>query len=423
MRANRNYSFMSASFLLVCTIIMNSQAIAQDNTKELSYEDGCIKCHTEIDLMPESFSHEDIHMQKGLSCSGCHGGNPNTKNEEDAMSKKNDFIGTPSKQEIPKFCGKCHSNIDMMRKYQPRIQTDQVSQFYTSIHGKKLLKGDKNVADCVSCHSSHNILKISDPRSPVYPLNIPGTCKNCHENPDLMAEYNLKTDQYDQYAESVHGKALLEKHDIGAPACNDCHGNHGAIPPEVSSISHVCGTCHINNMNFFEKTSMSKSFSELDFHACEPCHGYHGIKKTSDEMIGKGKESVCAICHTETDPGYKSGIVIKDHLDKLVSSYKLADSALLDVTIKGMNDAEIEYVLREAKQKLIQSRIAVHSFDTTVVSKLASEGYELTAKALNLADSEMDEYYRRREGFIYTSIIFLILGLGIFFKIKSNNPK
>ena len=64
------------------------------------------------------------------------------------MSPSKGFIGVPKKKDIPKFCGKCHSNIDFMRVYQPRIATDQVSQYYTSLHGKKLLLGDENVADC-----------------------------------------------------------------------------------------------------------------------------------------------------------------------------------------------------------------------------------------------------------------------------------
>ena len=34
-------------------------------------------------------------------------------------------------------------------------------------------------------------------------------------------------------SKSVHGKALLEKGDLSAPTCNNCHGNHGAAPPQI----------------------------------------------------------------------------------------------------------------------------------------------------------------------------------------------
>lgn len=411
----------SYSFCMI--VIINTSLFSLDSQKNISDKDGCLKCHIEIDYMPSEFNSEDIHMQNGLSCAGCHGGDPNTDDESRAMSKKNNFIGIPEKKDIPNFCGKCHSNIEFMRKFRPGIPTDQVSQFYKSTHGKKLDAGDENVADCIDCHSSHNILKNSDPRSPVYAFNIPKTCDKCHGNDQMMGKYNLRTDQYDEFAESIHGKSLLLNHDLGAPACNDCHGNHGAIPPEVNSISHVCGTCHYNNMKLFENTNMSKSFDEQNFHACEPCHGYHAIKKSSDEMLGSGDESVCAICHIENDEGYLSGVIIKNHLDRLSKSYKQADSAMVDVIIRGMNSDEIEFILKEANQKIIQSRTAVHTFDTTVVAEIANSGQELTNKAFGLIEDEMKEYYRRREGFIYTSVIFFILGLGIFLKIRNIKQK
>ena len=41
---------------------------------KLSQNDSCIDCHLEDESMPEDFSDDDIHMQAGLSCSGCHGG-------------------------------------------------------------------------------------------------------------------------------------------------------------------------------------------------------------------------------------------------------------------------------------------------------------------------------------------------------------
>ena len=42
----------------------------------------------------------------------------------------------------------------------------------------------------------------------------------------------------------VTSAALLEKGDMSAPACNNCHGNHGAVPPKTRDISVVCSNCH-----------------------------------------------------------------------------------------------------------------------------------------------------------------------------------
>lgn len=406
--------------ILPCIFLLTySISFGQDNVQIENESDNCLSCHMENDFLPEGFTLDDVHIKAGLTCAGCHGGDPSSDDEEEAMSEKNNFIGVPEIDEIPKFCGKCHSDIDFMRKYRPQIQTDQEAQYYTSLHGKQLLKGDDNVAQCSSCHTAHSIFRVKDPRSTVYPLNVPSTCNKCHGDSNLMNGYNIQSDQFEKYSQSVHGIALLENHDIGAPACNDCHGNHGAMPPAIKSISHVCGTCHVNNMNFFTKTRMAKEFDKLEYHSCEPCHGYHYIPKPSDEMIGVGPNSKCIKCHKPGENGYLAGKFIKAQLDSFVNVYDSATTAKVEVLVKGMNDAEIGFLLQEAKQKLIQTRTAVHTFDTVVVAGMAKEGKEIAGKALQLAESEMDEYYTRREGFIFTSIIFIILGVGLYLKIRN----
>ena len=54
----------------------------------------------------------------------------------------------------------------------------------------------------------------------------------------------IPTTQRAEYERSVHYRALATQNDISAPTCNDCHGNHGAAPPGVGSLTTVCGTCH-----------------------------------------------------------------------------------------------------------------------------------------------------------------------------------
>ena len=184
-------------------------------------------------------------------CNDCHGGNPKLDDAELSMSKSSGFVGIPTKKNISAFCGKCHSDFEYMKKYRPRIETDQVEQYNTSQHGLALKKGDKNVAVCTSCHTAHSILPANDPRSTTYAINIPNTCNHCHGNKDLWQKYSLDIKVYEDFSNGVHGIALLVNKDIGAPSCNDCHGNHGATPPGVSSISNVCGMCHVNNVDLF----------------------------------------------------------------------------------------------------------------------------------------------------------------------------
>lgn len=416
------HSRLLLNLLIPASLMLMSSSTAQDLT-ELLNDDNCLSCHIDMEIMPEGFIPNDIHMQKNLSCAGCHGGDPTEADMDIAMSTDNNFIGIPGKSDIPVLCGKCHSDIEYMRTFRPQISTDQVTQYYTSSHGKKLKEGDKNVAECTSCHTAHSILSAKDPRSTVYPLNIPATCNGCHGDEELMRNYKIKTTQYKEYSKSVHGIALLENKDTGAPACNDCHGNHGAMPPEITSISHVCGTCHINNMNLFEGSDMAREFSQLDYHACEQCHGYHYIKEPGDYMIGINEGSVCIDCHSDSDNGIQVAVSIKRKLTDFTSIYDTAENKLQIVRVKGMNDIEIEYILKKARQKLIESRTAVHSFDPLIVGKISDAGVNLAKKAIEEAENEMDEYYTRREGFIFASVALLIFGIAIFLRIRLNSKK
>ena len=77
---------------------------------------------------------------------------------------------------------------------------DQLEKYRTSVHGLRNAKGDAKVAECASCHGSHDILAHTDANSHVYPVNLPGTCARCHSDPEYMKEYKIPTDQYQKFA-------------------------------------------------------------------------------------------------------------------------------------------------------------------------------------------------------------------------------
>jgi len=223
---------------------------------------SCIACHSG-DMFDAAAKAKvakftgDVHAQVGLSCHNCHGGNPDPKLAEDSMAamdpnfKANPFVGVPQRGAIPDFCGKCHSNAEFMKRFNPAARVDQVSEYWTSQHCKLLKSGDRNVATCVDCHSVHDIKRKTQAESPVYPTHVAETCSRCHSDAKRMASYKLATgeplptDQYARWRVSVHAKDMYDKGDLTAPTCNDCHGNHGATPPGVESVSFVCGQCHM----------------------------------------------------------------------------------------------------------------------------------------------------------------------------------
>ncbi len=408
----------ASSILTVLHVMALIPSVSGQDVPELLQDDQCVVCHVDIESLPEDFQAYDVHLQPGLSCAGCHGGDPATDDEEEAMSASAGFVGVPSRAEIPDLCGKCHADINFMRQFQPAIRTDQVSQFWQSDHGQKLQEGSQKVAECASCHTAHSILSPKDARSTVHALNVPATCNHCHGDPEVMAGTGLRRNYYSEYAESVHGVALLEKHDLGAPACNDCHGNHGAMPPGLKSVSHVCGTCHVNNMNFFVATRMADAFDEWDLHLCEECHGNHAIRKPTDDFVGIGATSVCVNCHEAGEEGYMAAEQIRAHLADLVSSYDITAIRASEVRRVGMDDTDISYLLQESHQNLIRARTLVHTFDPERIKEVTEEGRSKAQEALALAIREIDGFWSRRMWFGVGTFFITVLAVALFFKIR-----
>jgi hypothetical protein len=233
-----------------------------------------------------------------------------------------------------------------------------------------------------------------------------------------MAGYGIPTDQFDKFAKSVHGVALLENQDTGAPACNDCHGNHGATPPGVASIAQVCGHCHVNNMQYFTESRMGRAFAEEGFHGCEECHGNHGVAKTSDHMVGTGEGSVCLDCHDQGDDGFETAAMIHASLDTLSTTYDHAIVRQKEVQRIGMDDVDIGFLLQEAHQSLIQSRTLVHTFDAKKVAERTAEGRAKAQEAIDLAARQVKDYHVRRRGFGMATLFTTILALALFLRIR-----
>jgi len=420
-RQSINYPIL-LTLSAVFVFFIETRVMAQEKI-QLTEEDQCITCHTEQEVLPENFIKNDIHLQPGLSCSGCHGGDPTKKDMDEAMSPAAGFMAVPGKKDIPDFCGKCHSNITIMREYQPRIPIDQEEQYFTSIHGQKLKRGDQKVADCTNCHTSHAILSSEDPRSTIYPLNIPTTCNKCHGDADYMKEYNIPTNQYDEFVKGVHGIKLLEDRDTGSPACNDCHGNHGAMPPGITSISHVCGMCHVNNMQYFSSSIMGEAFAEQELHACEECHGNHNIPYTSDDMVGVGENSICINCHSDGDKGFESASKIHSKLTQTVAIYDSAEIQRKAVRQVGMSDVEINFLLQDAHQSLIEARTLVHTFDPDRVGEKTDASIHNSKAALQMAYQEISDYDTRRRGFGIATIFITLLVVALYFKIREIEKK
>lgn len=372
----------------------------------------CMDCHLQLDgALAEAAKKlaNDYHEKKGISCADCHGGDPTAEDADESMNPERGFLGSPSVAEIPEFCGRCHSNPEYMRKYNPALATDQLDKYRTSHHGQLLKRGDRKVAQCVSCHGVHDIRPANDPLSKIYSANVPGTCSGCHSDEKYMAEYKIPTDQYSKYRSSVHGIALLERGDTGAPACNDCHGNHGAIPPGVHSIGRVCYQCHLAPGELFSSSPHKEAFDDLGEAECAFCHSEHDIEHPTDALIGMEEGALCVQCHSEGEAGYQAASVMRAAIDDLRKDYESSKELLETAEHKGIEVSDALFELRSIHDALVTTRMLIHAFDPIQVIMSADEAMEKADLVKQQAHQAIAEVKHRRSGLAVFTIITLFL--------------
>jgi predicted CXXCH cytochrome family protein len=382
----------------------------------------CIGCHQALGdprvTPPAEKFVQDIHLAKGILCQDCHGGDPSKFDPGAAMNRAKGFIGKPSHQAIPQLCGKCHSNATYMKKFNPTIRVDQVQEYYSSVHGKLLREGDQKVATCISCHSVHNIRAIKDQQAWTYPVKVVDTCGRCHGDPKYMQGYKVTTDVVDKYKKSVHYEALTKKGDLSAPTCNVCHGNHGATPPGLDSVAHVCGTCHSVPEEYFSKSPHQKAFVAMGLAPCVTCHSNHDVMRTSDAMVGTTDNAVCLNCHGRTTAGYEKAAAIRASLDGLRGDVQRTTEILDRAESAGMEVSQAKFELRGAQDILLKARAAVHLFDPAAVKKLTADGVQIANKMYAKGTQAMEDLRYRHRGLWISVGIILVAIVGLVLKIK-----
>lgn len=384
-------------------------------------ESTCVQCHSAMEgaiQKPALLIKDDVHTVAGLSCVECHGGDGTAVEPDVSMSKAKGFIGKPKHADIPQLCGKCHSNPDYMRRFRPQQRVDQLELYKTSVHGKKLAAGDMNVATCIDCHSVHNIRAVKDAASPVHPKNIPETCGRCHGDAAKMAQYKIPTNQLADYKTSVHYDALAKRGDLSAPTCASCHGNHGAKPPEVASVSAVCGSCHVLFAQLYEKSVHQPIFGGGSAGGgCTVCHSNHGIHKPSTAML-VGSKAVCTPCHEPGSTGANVAAQFAQSIDGLGAALDRADKTLKDAERYGMEVSTPLLELNDGHESLVKARLAVHSFEPEKVKKEVDAGLVIARKSLAAGEQALRDKDARRLGLAISALFIAITVAAIALVIK-----
>ncbi|MBI2862790.1 MAG: cytochrome C [Chloroflexi bacterium] len=236
-----------------------------------------------------------VHGDK-LACTDCHTRITTYPHPKLAVNSRREYA-------IANFeaCKKCH-----FANYTRTLD---------SVHYDALAAGRKDAPLCTDCHRAHNVVRLDEPRT-----RISDRCGQCH------------TAIYEDYAQSVHGKALYDENNVDVPVCITCHGVHSIQKANSAAFriqtAELCGRCH-SDPAIMDKYSLSTQVLKTyldDFHGkvvtflskeqrevwptvavCTDCHGVHNILPTNNPdspVIRTNLVSTCRQCHPDATENF-----------------------------------------------------------------------------------------------------------------------
>jgi hypothetical protein len=283
-----------------------SQGLAQDKATALNPK--CLSCHGTVTLSGS------VHAR--LGCTDCH-----------RVTLAGTTADLPHSKTLPPpgCTEKCH------QPSRPQTPGQSPASYPDSVHGQDYLKrGVQDVAKCWDCHGKHNVRKKDDPLSTVNRRNIPLMCSTCHENQAVVVKYHIHAETpYQEYRQSVHGKALFEKGLLTfAAVCTDCHGVHNiqgvGEGPLMAKRPETCGRCHVLILDEYKDSIHGREALQgnSDAPLCVDCHGEHKLMSPQDERSSASRSRVpdtCSSCHARPEVMRKYGVP-EDRIQTFIES-------------------------------------------------------------------------------------------------------
>lgn len=163
--------------------VMQKGSAPDSKGNKLHIAETCSKCHGAIAKKYSGSVHGAALAGGNLdapACTNCHG--------EHQIFKHDDPRSRVAAQNLSaQACSPCHSSVALSSKY--GLAGDRFQTFADSYHGLALSGGSVAVANCASCHGSHDIRRSSDPASMIHKANLAGTCGKCH--PGANARFSV----------------------------------------------------------------------------------------------------------------------------------------------------------------------------------------------------------------------------------------
>ncbi|MCK6477194.1 MAG: cytochrome b/b6 domain-containing protein [Phycisphaerales bacterium] len=220
-------------------------------------------------------------------------------------------------------CVQCHEDARQL-PHAPTLNTQtcattchakEAQAFPTGSHYEALKRGDAAAPTCASCHGGHQIVPISDQRSPEHRLNSIFLCSECHEKhqKDTPGGYKSKL-HIEAYLQSAHGRAIAQSGLVAAPTCSDCHSAHAVHPVSDPSspvhrdkIAQTCGRCHVGILGIYQKSIHGQKAAEGDEKApvCTDCHTSHEIIQPDKVAFKLASGDRCGKCHADRIEHYR----------------------------------------------------------------------------------------------------------------------
>jgi hypothetical protein len=346
-------------------------AVLLGGTRPAAAIDTCFECHSKLQEKrlsnPARLYDGSVHHLDAVGCKGCHGGDE--ADSTAAAHDTGDFKGRPDHKSIPRLCGTCHADARVIRRFSARLPLDQLALYENSHHGQLVLwKDSERAPECSTCHGSHDIRPVTDPRSPVNRENVAELCGGCHAHPEKMGDSKLKKNQLSQWKTSAHGTLVLAG-DLSAPSCPQCHGSHGATPPAVGAVSEVCGSCHLDEVAAFDKGPHPKAFAKLGFAECLPCHGSHEVQAARPLALGLDSSAACEKCHKGDDRPREVAAKLSTLVQQATDRAAAARATVLRAEREGLFVPGTEAAILEMTTAVERLRPALHSLDPKALEK------------------------------------------------------
>lgn len=301
----------------------------------------CVNCHlTTADerlRAPAVQAPVSVHGHAAIGCTGCHGGDPLDPTAR-AHAPETGFLGKPSGERGLRLCGECHADARFIGSINASLPTDELEQFRASRHGELVMAGEPAAPDCISCHGSHDIAPVADPRSVVRPHAVAELCGRCHADARKMAAFRLPPTALAQWRRSAHALAL-DSGKPNAPTCTGCHDAHRSASQQRSLAAQSCRGCHEPEEQAVAHGVHAEPYRKQGFTECLPCHDAHDAPPRLPLGLALGPTGICARCHPADDKAQITIAALREQLRLNENRAATARASAAEATGAGLRIA------------------------------------------------------------------------------------